>query len=369
MKKILLFIDNLEVGGIQTFILNMVKSFDENYKFDLLLLDDKKSNKLEEAYEKNGIKIFKLNKIWIKKPFDYVRYYKSINNFFKDNHDYDVIHLNSSSKNYPVLKFAKKYGIRVRIAHSHNTGFQTKNWLKIFIGNIFKKKLMKYATDLVACSDLAAIWLFGKKKYFQNEVTIVKNGINLELFRYNPDVRRQVRQQYNLDEKYVICNVGRFVNQKNHKFILDIFKEIHIKNNSAVLLLIGEGPLMEDIINYSKLLGINEFILFLGYKCNVSDFLQASDIFLMPSLYEGFPVTSIEAQASGLPCVFSDTITEHAKIIDNSKFLSLNSTPLEWANTCLSIKNNQRDCTYNILKDNGFDIISSKEIIKAIYNK
>ena len=152
MVKVLYFVDRMLKGGIQSLVIEIVKNINkEKVQIDFLLLDDGKEYELENTLKDLGCKIYKLNGIWINTSLDFFKYKKALDNFFKEHNDYDVVHMHSSSKNYMVLKKAKKYGIPVRIAHSHNIDFQTKNQIKKIVGNIFKIYLKKYSTDYFAC--------------------------------------------------------------------------------------------------------------------------------------------------------------------------------------------------------------------------
>ena len=331
--KVLYFVDRMRHGGIQQLAVEMAEKMPEDIQMDFLVLNDGQTYPLEETIKKLGLNLYKVD-AWIYKPTDYISYYKKVNQFFSEHHDYDAVHINTSSKNFLILKLAKKYKIPIRIAHSHNTGFQTQSKAQILMGNIFKPLLKKYATHYFACSTLAGEWLFGKSNA---KVKIIHNAVDYEKFKINTEKRNQIRQEFNIENKLVVGNVGRFTTQKNHAFLIDIFYEIYKKNNNAVLMLVGNGEKEQQIKQKVKKLGIQNCVLFMGYRSNVNELMQAMDMFLMPSLYEGLPVVAIEAQAAGLPCFMSkDVITEEVKIADNVKFISLEDSTEKWANEILS---------------------------------
>ncbi len=187
---------------------------------------------------------------------------------------------------------------------------------------------MKYKSNVnFACSTEAGIYLFGKKRKFE----FIPNAIDLEKFEYNEQTRKEIRKELDLEGKLVIGNVGRFNLQKNHSFLLDIFNEIVKKNKDSILLLIGTGELEENIKQKIKELKLEKRVKLLGVRKDVNKLYQAMDIFLMPSLFEGLPLTGVEAQASKLKCYFADTITKEVIISNNVKFLSLKLTPEQWA--------------------------------------
>ena len=335
--KVLYFIDRMLRGGIQTFVIENMKHMDKNkIQIDYLLLDDGVKYELEDTLKEMGSNVYKLKGVWLRKPTDYFNYFKKIDEFFSQHNDYKVVHLHSSSKNFYILKSAKKYGIPVRIAHSHNIGFQSKNKIQIMIGNVCKPLLKKYATDYFACAYLAGEWLFGKKTVKDGKVRVIHNAVEYEKFKFNEKKRIEIRNRLNINEKLVIGNVGRFSEQKNHEFLIDIFNEIHKKNKMSTLMLIGKGEKEEIIRKKVKELGLENDVIFMGFCDNVNELMWAMDIFLMPSLHEGLPVVGIEAQAAGLPCFMSKyVITDEVKITELVKFIELKQSPREWAEEIL----------------------------------
>lgn len=367
--KVLLFVDRLRVGGIQTLLVNLLEHFDlDKLQVDFLVLDDGIHYDLEDKVQALGATLYKLEGAWIYKPQDYLSYRKKVQGFFAEHHDYDAVHLHSSSKNFFVLHYAKKYGIPVRIAHSHNTGFQSKSKAQILLGNVLKGPLKKSANYYFACSAYAGEWLFGKKAVEQGKVHVMPNGIDLDKFQYSEDTRTALRRELGVEGKTVIGNVGRFTPQKNHSVLIDIFEEIHRQNPDTVLLLAGIGELMDETKEKVKARGLEDCVQFLGFRTDVMNLTQAMDVFLMPSLYEGFPVTGIEAQAVGLPCAFSDTITREAKLIDQVEYISLEAPLTEWAEKTLALAGScDRNACGKVLKERGFDINDIARFLEGFY--
>lgn len=368
--KILYFVDRMLRGGIQTFVIENMKHMDRNkVQIDYLLLDDGVKYELEDTLKEMGSNVYKLNGVWLRKPTDYFNYFKKIDKFFKEHHDYKVVHLHSSSKNFYVLKSAKKYGIPVRIAHSHNIGFQSKSKLQIMIGNLCKPLLKKYATDYFACSKLAGEWLFGKENVENGKVKIIHNAVDYQKFKMNEEVRNSIRKELNIEDKLVIGHVGRFTNQKNHTFLIDIFNEIHKKNSNSVLMLVGIGEKEDEIKEKVKKLEIEQNVLFMGFQDNVNELMWAMDVFLMPSLYEGLPVVGVEAQATGMPCFMSkDVVTDEVKITESVKFISLNETAEKWAEEILNSDLERKD-TRDDLKKAGYFIDDMAGELADFYKK
>ena len=367
--KVLYFVDRMLRGGIQTFVIENMKHMDKNkIQVDYLLLDDGNKYELEDTLIEMGSKIFKLKGIWFRQPFDFIKYCIALNKFFKKHNDYKVVHLHSSSKNFMVLYYAKKYGIKVRIAHSHNIGFQSKNKMQILLGNIFKVPLKKYATDYFACSEIAGEWLFGKKNVKSGKVIIIHNAVDLDKFKFNNEKREKLRKELNIeDTDLVIGNVARFTNQKNHEFLIDIFNEIYKKNNSSKLLLIGTGEKEIYIKEKVNELGLTNDVIFLGFKTNVNDYMNVMDIFLFPSKYEGLGLVLIEAQANGIKCFTSQNVVPlEAKVSDLLEYISLNETSKNWANKVLSVNKNRKNVKEKII-EKGYSIEYTAKKLEQFY--
>lgn len=366
--KVLYFVDRMLRGGIQSFLIENIKHMDRsNIDIEFLLLDDGNEYELETELKNLGIKVYKLKGIWIRKPSDYIKYSKAVDKFFKEHHDYKLIHLNASSKNFLILKKAKKYGIKIRIAHSHNIEFQTKNILKRFVGNCFKIPLREYATHYFACSELAGEWLFGKKISKEGKITIIHNAVDVEKFKFDEAKRNKIRKELKIEDKLVFGNVGRFSEQKNHIFLIDIFNEIYRSNNNVALLLVGTGEKEEEIKEKVRKLGIEDVVYFLGFREDVNHLMSAMDVFLLPSLYEGLPVVAVEAQAAGLPSFVSkDVITEEVKITDLIHFISLKNTAEEWKDIILNSNLERKDKTKELI-DKGYYINDTSKELENIY--
>lgn len=361
--KVLYFVDRMLRGGIQTFVLENWKHMDHNkVKIDFLLLDDGVDYELEDILIKLGSDVYKLKGIWIRKPKDFIPYRKALDDFFRDHHDYKVIHLHSSSKNYMVLEFAKKYGINTRIAHSHNIGFQTSSKNQIIIGNLFKPLLCHYATDFFACSENAGKWLFGNRK-----VTVLKNAVDINKYRFSKEKSKIMKRELGLEGNKVIGHVGRFTHQKNHKFLIRIFEELLKIDETYRLILVGEGTLKDSIQEQVKKMGVSDKVLFLGFKSNVEDYMQAMDMFVFPSEFEGLGLVLIEAQASGLPCFTSkDVVPEEAKVSDLLTYIPLKDNPKEWA-AIIHSKHYERITPEESISQRGYSIEQTAKYLEEYY--
>lgn len=369
--RVLLFVDRMRHGGIQQFLVENVRNMDKSkVQVDVLTLDDGTTYPLEQAIQDAGATYYKLKGIWINKPWDYIKYAKAIDKFFTENNDYKVVHMNASSKNFLLLKYAKKHNVPIRIAHSHNIDFQTKNQIKKLIGNLLKVPMKKYATDYFACSYLAGEWLFGKENVENGKVKVIHNAVDYDRFKYNEKVREVMRKEFKINKNEILFgNVGRFTNQKNHTFLIDIFNEIHKKNEDTKLIMVGIGEKEEEIKDKVKKLNLEDSVIFAGFRKDVNKIMQAMDVFLLPSLYEGLPVVGVEAQAAGLPSFTSkDVVTSEVKITDAFAFISLEKSAEEWADTILNSDLSRRD-TKDVLKQAGYFIEDSAKELVNFYLK
>ena len=367
--KILYFVDRMLEGGIQSLLISWISNLDrDKFDIDVLLLDDGKKYELEDTLIKLNCNVYKLDGMWIRKTTDFIKYGKVLNQFFKEHHDYKVVHLNSSSKNYQVLKYAKKYGIPIRIAHSHNTDFQTTSPIKKIVGNLLKVKLVYYATDYFACSKIAGEWLFGRKIVKKSDrFRVIHNAIDYNKFKFNLDSRKKIRKELNInDDELIIGCVARFEVQKNHRFLIEIFNEIYKENPKFKLLLIGVGSLQNDIKARINKLNLTNSVIFCGFKKNVNEYLNAMDVFCMPSLYEGLGLVLIEAQANGLPCYTSTSVSVEAKVSSQIEFISLEKKEREWADIIINGKKNRKD-TYEEIKKSKYLIEDCVRELEKIY--
>lgn len=369
--KVLYFVDRMLRGGIQTFVLENIKHMNRSkVQIDFLLLDDGNEYELEEELKSLGCEIYKLKGMWIRKITDFFKYDKMLDKFFKEHNDYKVVHLHSSSKNYMVLKKAKKYGVPVRIAHSHNIGFQSKSKMQILLGNVLKPFLKYYSTDFFACSEIAGQWLFGKNIINADNFNVVHNAVDLERFKFDENVRKKIRNELNIsDNTLLIGHVGRFSNQKNHGFLIDVFKEVNNRIPNSKLLLIGVGEKEAFIREKVKCLNIENDVIFAGFRNNVNEYMCAMDKFVFPSLYEGLGLVLIEAQATGMKCFTSkDVVPQEAKVSSLLEFIYLNNNAVEWSEKILDSSCERVD-VFNQIKRFGYDICDTADELEKFYMK
>lgn len=349
-------------GGVEAVTINYYRNIDKNkVQFDFIC-DEDSTNIPYEEIEKMGGKVIIIPSY--SKPF---KYHKALKRVLKEG-NYKIIHSNINTLSVFSLFAAKCAGVPVRIAHSHSTT-NKKEKKKNLMKQVLRPFSKVFATDYMCCSELAGRWLFGNKEYDKGNVYLLNNAIDLDKFKYNESLRKKKRKELGIkDDTLVIGHIGRFVAQKNHDFLIDIFNEIHKKNNNSILLLAGQGPLMEDIKNKVKDLNLDDNVKFLGQRNDANELYQAFDVFLLPSLYEGLPVVGVEAQAAGLLCYLSDDMTKETKVLDITKFMSLNNTPEEWANNILDdVKKYKRIDTSKEMTAKNFNIKEEAKKLEEYY--
>lgn len=303
-------------GGIESFMMNYYRKFDrEKVQIDFVVHDAGGYGYYDEEIKSMGGNIYMLPKKSTH-PFTYIYRLKKILN--KGN--YKIIHVHMDAIGAWVLKAAKECGIPVRIAHSHNTQHLTNNPLKLWFLERARKNINKYATHRMACSEAAGKWLFGDAPF-----EVVRNAIEVERFAYNEQYRKEIRTEYKVsDNEFLIGHVGRFDTQKNHSFLIDVFAEVNKQIPNSRLILIGGGNLtFKDCLQQIAKHGLTEKVIITGVRDDVYKFYSAFDVFVLPSLFEGLTVVSIEAQMNGCPNILSSNISSEVNMSGNVKLLPL----------------------------------------------
>lgn len=349
--RILHVFGSLNRGGAETMIMNIFRNLDrDKVQFDFVMHCTDACDYNEEI-EKLGGRIFSIPHFCGGNCFQYV---KTWNRFFKSHPEYKIIHGHVRSTASIYLSIAKKYGL-VTIAHSHNTS--SGKGIKALVKNILQYPIRFRADYLFACSKEAGCWLYGRRALSKPNFRIVNNAIDAKKYTYNPDVRCRIRKALGLEGKFVVGNVGRFHPQKNHQFLLEIFKEVQGENQNAVLLLIGDGALRPQIEKKIAELGLRDHVILLGVRSDIPELLQAMDVFVFPSLYEGLGIVAIEAQAAGLPCIVSDVVPREAFLTDLVKALPLSASRQRWAAEILRFQeNDERKNTLELIQNAHYDI-------------
>ena len=368
--RILNIVGIMDPGGIETLIMNIYRNIDRSkVQFDFLTHKGT-DGVFDDEIRKMGGRIYKMPKLRDREKTYYwklLEYRRELIRFFKEHQEYHVIHGHMTNTAAIYMPIAKKYGsVNCCISHSHLT--QARPGLSGKITDILHKKIPKLATDYFACSEMAANWIYPKSLIEQGKVRIIKNGVDPLKFDYDLDKAIQVREKLHLENKYVIGNVARFKTEKNHEFQIDIFNEVHKSIPNSVLMLIGEGELMKNIKEKVNVLGIEDSVIFMGVRQDVSDLMQAMDIFILPSLWEGLPVVGVEAQAAGLPVVMSTGVTRETDITGNVTFLDLSSGAHAWADEIVRIQDTyKRKSMMEYIRKNGYDITVTAKWLQNFY--
>lgn len=358
--RILHIVTYMGRGGLETMIMNYYRNIDRNrVQFDFLVHRDFEADYDKEIIQLGG-RIYRLPPL---NPLS-KEYLSKLDNFFKEHKEYKIVHSHLDCMSAIPLKYAKLNGVPVRIAHAHSSN-QTKD-LKYPLKLFYKTKISKYANNLFACSNDAGRWMFGKSADF----TVLNNAIDTEKYLFNNNTAQKVRKELNIkNDSLVIGHVGRFENPKNHIFIIDIFAELLKNNSNSVLLLVGEGSLRKSIEEKVNSLGIKNNVIFAGLRTDVNELLQAMNVFLFPSLFEGFGIVALEAQASGLPCLISDKVPIECKKTDLVYQMNLSDSPNKWAEKVIELSKIKRENTYEEIKKSGFDIKANAENLEEFYLK
>lgn len=367
MKKILHYVGSMNRGGMEMFIMNLFNHIDrKELMFDFAIHGSNVGDFQEEIRNLGGGWYFfpKMRK----NPNKYRKAWRT----FWETHagEYCAFHFHTNSlANIIAIEEAARAGIPIRIIHSHSSMANKGKlqWLNDFLHKLHQKKIPELATHLFACSDKAASWLFGDMKLGVLPVIYINNGIDIEKFRYNEMNRSHIRETLALDGLKVVGHVGAFLPVKNHKFIVDVIEKAHEMDSSIRCVFIGQGRLLGEIKNLVASRKLNDVILFLGVQNNVHQWLSAMDVFIMPSLYEGLPVSLIEVQANGLPAIVSDTITDSVKLQKNLYYKSLSDGTTAWAKEIIKVIDNHcREYNSNCVSDCGFDINETAKLYENI---
>lgn len=360
--RVLHIVPALDGGGVENLLLNYYSHMNKDkFVFDFIV-HGKNVGALESVFEKMGSKIYHIPP----KHESFLQNLKAMQRIINDG-NYDVVHAHQGAIGTFPMYFAKKAGVRCRITHSH-VAFMRESLLRKIINKFLLIFLKKYATDWFACGTDAGRFLWGDNAVNNGKVHVMNNAIEIDKFTFNPLIREEMRHQLDVDGKFVIGNVGRLSYQKNHEFLIRVFNEIYKLEKNGVLLLVGRGELEDDVRQQVEELGLTEAVKFLGIRNDVPSLLQAMDVFLLPSRYEGLPVVLVEAQAAGLVSVVADTITKEVKVTDKVIYISLEESYLGWANEVLMFTNGyERKDTFPQMQLGGYDILQEAKKMELFY--
>lgn len=352
-------------GGQEAFVFGVLEKMDmQGLQVDCLTAYDCRSEKYRGLVENRGGHVYALNLPFapgksrgnIRKPF---------RKFLKD-HQYDVVHIHSGSISVLAIMAAEagKAGVKKVIVHSHASG-EKDNLKHKILRFAASHSMRRYADLYCACSRNAAEWKY-EPKYAKNAY-IIKNGIDTDRFKYEAQKRTEMREKTGLGDKFVIGHVGRFSKEKNHEYLLSVFEIISKNDPTACLLLVGAGDEMDRIKSLVKKKQLEEKVVFTGSVTNVEDYLQAMDVFVLPSRFEGLGIAAIEAQCAGLPVIASDALPNDVDL-GNISFLPLSAATAAWAGKIEKMKDMDRKDISALVKKAGYDINETAKLVKELYN-
>lgn len=372
MKILEVNVDDLHFGGVYSLIKTVIekvciKKTENCIKIDIAAIERFENPKNIAYLNSLGTKVYYIgyqgNKLK-KQIICYVKLKKLIKK-----KSYNCVHIHADVSNKLLVSglAAKRAGAKQVILHSHAAGVDgSHRRIKLLFHKICRRFLKYIGTDFVACSDLAMEWMFPNISH--NQITIIKNGVDLDKFRFNPQVRKRERIKLGITDEILLGHVGRFAYQKNHNYLIKILKAIKDSKINAKLLLVGEGPLETQIRAEVKKEGLEEHIIFYGISTQIQDLFQAMDIFLLPSYFEGFPIVGIEAQAAGLPVLFSDSITREAKLTEFVEYLGIGEYDIEkWVYEIKRIGLKKRHDNYEQLKKEKLSIEDTIQSFLKLY--
>lgn len=376
MVRVLHVLGGLGLGGAESRIMDLYREMNrEEIQFDFLVhsgnlkkVTDSMENREPQFYDQEvtalGGHIYVLPRF---KVYNYFTYRKAVKNFFAEHKEFQVVqgHMTSTAGIY--LPIAKQAGIPITVAHSRNANVV--GGLRGLATRMFRKNLNQKADYLFACSKLAAEDAFGAEVLAHGDVHIIHNAIDVERFRYNPAVRDMMRKKLGVEDKIVLGHVGRFDTQKNHPYLMQIMEELVKRQDNFVLVCLGDvdknnGPQIREL---AKSFGIADKVLFEGNRKNTEEYYQAFDFFLLPSLYEGLPGVLVEAQAAGLKCFVSDTVTREAVGTNLVTYLPIDGAPSVWSDAVIQALDYNREDTCESMKKSGFDVKIQAKAYRKFY--
>ena len=361
MIRVLQVLGDLDHGGIQSMIMNLYRSMDKTQiQFDFIVHAEKHPVYYDEIIGLGG-KIYKFPQF---KGYNLSKIKKTWRKFFQEHPEYKILHSHVRSYASLYIPIAKKNGLKT-IVHSHNTS--NGRGVGACVKKIMQYPLRHQADYLFACSKLAGDWLFGKRAVKRDNFKILRNAIEVEKYRFRQETRDRYRKELGLEDSAVYIHVGRLHPSKNHSFLLDIFREIHWRNHNSNLVLVGDGDLRREIESKIKELNLADHVLVLGNRDDVSELLQASDCFLLPSKWEGLGIVAVEAQAASLKCICSENVPAEVNVSDLCEFIPLRNKN-EWIRHAMDLEYDRDgyDRSQSVIKS-GYDLKQTCHFLTDFY--
>lgn len=361
-SRVLHFVPGFRLGGIESLLMSLYRSLDKSMmQFDFIVDTLDTLPEFDEIRAAGG-RVFQMGR-YLDNPFRYqVKIEKILAAYSKE---YIALHCHTIIRALPLLLSAKRNGITKRIIHSHTDRLDNSKYTLAV--PIISRATALMATDYWACSKAAGDFFFGKKQY-----RIINNTIKTKQFIFDENNRVRIRKQLNIgDNQLVIGHTGRFTYPKNHDFLIEVFSELHRIQPESKLLLIGDGPLKGQIQQTVSTLKLTNSVIFAGIQSDISSYLSAMDIFFLPSHYEGFCISLLEAQANGLPCLASEVIPDEVKLTPSITTYKIASTAIQQAYKLLNLsKTNRINSNENIsiIQGLGYDTDMQLSVLLEMYS-
>ncbi len=359
-KKILYVGYSSNMGGIESFLMNVCQKLDqEEFEISILIFKGKKVCNQDEL-EKSGVRFLEITN----RKESYVQYLKDLKKVYVE-HDFDIIHFNIMNFSlFERIILANRYSDARLVIHSHSASINQVYRRTRMLDKVGRFLCRNILYEKIACGQEAGKWLFGKKDFL-----ILNNGIDVEAFRFNAENREEIRSQLGIKEKdTVIGLIARLEEQKNHRFLLDVFKEYQKLDGNSKLLLVGEGSLKSELEEKVNVLGMQDKVFFLGRRDDTNKIYSAMDIFLMPSWFEGFSIALVEAQVNGLKCYTSTKVAEESNITGNVEFLSLEESAQNWARRIFEARQERDEMAVEKVPDR-FRVEETVRVLRKIYKE
>lgn len=362
--RILQVVTIMNRNGLENRLMDIYRNIDRTkVQFDFMANRDY-DGQFDDEIRSLGGKVYHMYQIT---PKNFVKYLKQLNHFFSEHKEYQIVHAHLNTLSTWPLWAAKRAGVPVRIAHSRNASMDVN--IKMLYKAFSRLFINRVTTDRFGCSRSAGAWLFGKDRLDDGTFHVIPNSIQLDKFHFTQEKRDAMRRELGIkDGEIAIVDVARFAKQKNHPYLLKVFAEIHKQRPNAKLYLVGAGDLEDEIRRDIAEKGLTDCIVFVGSRSDIYDVLQAMDVFLFPSFYEGFGTVIVEAQCSHLPLIASDTIPHETKLTDSVEFMSIKADPKEWADRAIYLaENTERFDNCHEIKAKGYDIHDTYSWMQDFY--
>ncbi len=367
-KRIAHIAGGLTTGGVEAVIYNYFSKIDRKDYELYYITYDTPDPAVKKKFEDIGFHVYEVTK----KKENLKKSCKEVYTILKENH-INIVHSHMTLMSFVTSFLGKFCGIKVRIAHSHLALYPT--GIKKPVYAFFKFCTRVTSTDYMACGKKAGEYLYGKANMKNGRVRIMNNAIDTEKYAYNEEIRNKKREELQIGDRFCIGHVGRFAEQKNHAYLIDIFYEVHKKKEDAVLLLVGDGPLQEDVKARVHQYGLDDAVIFAGSRDDVGELYQAMDLFVLPSLFEGLALVLVETQCAGLRILVSDAVTDEIKMTDRMEYLPLHDKKV-WVNKILSMTEEIKEENLALrsrgreeVAKSGYDIMTEAKKLDRFYEK